>query len=154
MDRAFQDLIPGIHCFGCGPDNPEGLRIKSYWSGEKEAICCFVPRAHHIGPPRIVNGGIIATVIDCHSVCTAIADAYKRAGRGIGEGGLIPYVTGTLKVTYLAPTPIDAQLEAKALILLTTDKKTVVECTITANGVVTAKGEVIAVRVPGSLANR
>jgi acyl-coenzyme A thioesterase PaaI-like protein len=147
MRKAFQDLIPGIHCFGCGPDNPEGLRIKSYWADENTAVCRFSPRPNHIGPPGIVNGGIIATVIDCHAVCTAMADAYRRAGRAIGEGAFLPYVTGTMNITYVAPAPIDALLEARADIIAAKERKTIIECSVTANGDVAAKGEVVAVKL-------
>ena len=85
--RAFQDQIPGIHCFGCGPDNPEGLKIKSYWEGPGRSLCCFRPAPHHsAGPRHFVNGGIIATVMDCHAICTAMAEGYESAGREIGEG--------------------------------------------------------------------
>lgn len=74
---AFQDQIPDNNCYGCGPGNREGLRIKSFWDGEA-AVCTYRPEHHHsAGPPQFLNGGIIATLIDCHSVCTAIANAYR-----------------------------------------------------------------------------
>ena len=146
MSDAFQDHLPGITCFGCGPGNPDGLRIKSYWVRENEAVCRFHPRPHHNGPPGIVNGGIIATVIDCHAVCTAIADAYKRAGRNVGEGPFLPYVTGTLSIVFKAPTPMDGPFEVRAMVRDVTAKKTVLTCDVTANGLVTATADVIAIR--------
>ena len=148
MSDAFQDKIPGIHCFGCGPDNPEGLRIKSFWCSENASVCRFTPRKTHIGPPGVVNGGILATVIDCHSVCTAMADAYRRAGRAVGEGDFLPYVTGTMTIKYLTPTPIEAALEARAVIDDVTPRKTTLTCTVTADGVVTAEAVVIAISIP------
>jgi len=73
--KAFQELIQGNHCWGCGTLNPRGLQIKSYWSGE-ESVCKFQPQAHHMaGPPHVLNGGIIATVINCHGI----------PGRGQGD---------------------------------------------------------------------
>ena len=86
----FQDLIQGNHCFGCGPHNPAGLQIKSTWSGEKESVCVFQPSAHHCAAPtKFLNGGIIATIIDCHSVCTAIAYAYRQAGPSAKPSGIL-----------------------------------------------------------------
>ena len=69
----FQNLIHGNHCFGCGPENDLGLRIKSYWDGKNQSICRFIPEKHHCaGPAEYLNGGIISTIIDCHCICTAI----------------------------------------------------------------------------------
>lgn len=146
---AFQDLIPGNHCFGCGPANAGGLRIKSYWQPDGTAICRFRPSAHHCaGPEQTLNGGIIATLIDCHCVCTAIADAYRRVGRAIGEGEQIWYATGRLDVSYRAPAPVDAELEVQARIEEITDRKTVLSCTLGAGGSCFAEARVVAVRVP------
>src|SRR5690606_14276904 len=65
---AFQDLIPDNNCWGCGPHNPTGLHVRSHWEGDV-AICEFSPRPDHCaGPAHVVNGGIIASVIDCHAV--------------------------------------------------------------------------------------
>ena len=147
---AFQDRIPDIHCFGCGPHNDGGLRIRSYWSGPDEAVCRFTPSSHHCaGPTHLVNGGIISTLIDCHSCCTAMAEAYRRAGRDIGEGDELIYVTGSLKITFRAPTPM-GELTVRAKITETAEKKTALRCVVEAGGAVTAEGEVVAVRVPAS----
>src|SRR5690606_24999567 len=102
--QAFQDRISGNHCYGCGPDNAGGLRIKSYWSGDNESVCHFTPLPHHsAGPAHYVNGGIIATLIDCHCVCTAIAKGYRLAGREVGQGEAIWFATGRLEVDYKYP---------------------------------------------------
>ena len=80
--------------------NAYGLRIKSYWSGD-EAVCTWDPKPYHTaGPKHVLNGGIIATVIDCHCICTAIAAAYRAEGREIGTEPMIWYATGSLQVTY------------------------------------------------------
>jgi acyl-coenzyme A thioesterase PaaI-like protein len=153
--RAFQDDLPDIHCFGCGPDNPEGLRIKSYWSAEGESVCHFKPAPHHsAGPRHFVNGGIIATVMDCHAICTAMADGYKSSGQEIGQGEEIVFVTGSLNVIYLAPAPIDATLAFRATISKKSDKKTVLACTVDDAGHLVAKGEVAAIRVPPAWGKR
>ena len=146
---AFQDLIPGNNCFGCGPDNNQGLRIKSHWTGEDVAECRFTPSAHHsAGPRHTLNGGIIATLIDCHSVCTAIAKAYRMAGRPIGTGDPIWFATGALSVSYRRPAPLGAEVLLKAAVTAATEKKITVTCTVSAVGEVCATGEVVAVRVP------
>lgn len=146
---AIQDQLDGIHCFGCGPRNPLGLRIKSFWSGEEESLCRFLPAAHHCaGPKGYVNGGIIATVADCHCVCTAMAEGYRRAGRKIGVGEVVLYVTGSLSVTYVAPAPIDQELLFRARIVSSDEKKTVLSCDVHAGSVRVAAAEVVAVRVP------
>ena len=145
---AFQDRMPGNHCFGCGAGNEGGLRIKSFWSGEQESVCRFQPEPHQAAGPRgYLNGGIIATVIDCHAVCTAIADGYRREGRAMDEGELIWYVTGSLQVDYRRPTPIDRQVEVRARIVETVGRKTWVECELRSHGEICAEGRVLAVRV-------
>ncbi len=146
--RAFQDDLAGNYCFGCGSLNPDGLHIKSYWSGD-EAVCTWRPHhAHMAGPQGILNGGIIATIIDCHSVCTAIADAYRREGRPLDSEPLIWYATGTLQVSYLRPTPIDADLTLRARVKEATDRKSVVLCSLWSRGEECARGQIVAVRVP------
>ena len=140
--------MPANHCFGCGAENEDGLRIKSFWSGERESVCRFQPRSHQAAGPRgLLNGGIIATVIDCHGVCTAIADAYRREGRRMGEGELIWYVTGSLQVDYRRPTPIDRQVEIRARIVGHEGRKTRVECELCSDGQICAVARVLAVRV-------
>ena len=147
---AIQDAIPHNHCYGCGPDNPDGLQIKSYWDG-KESTCTYMPRPEQCaGPKQFLYGGTIASLIDCHSVCTAIANCYERDGFAIGEGPPIWCVTGGLSVNYRKPTPIDRPVELRATLDECTDSKTVVKCTLSSAGVVTAEGEVIAIRVPNS----
>ena len=147
-ELAFQDQIQGNHCYGCGRHNDKGLRIKSYWDGD-EAVCTWTPESHHMsGPQHVLNGGMIATIIDCHGICMAIAAAYKREGREIGTGEKIWYVTGSLYINYRKPTPIDAVVTLRANIIEMTERKTVVSCSLIANGEECANGEVVTVRVP------
>ena len=132
---AFQDRMPGNHCFGCGPGNEEGLRIKSHWAGERQSVCRYRPLPHQAAGPRgYLNGGIIATLIDCHGVCTAIADAYRREGREIGEGELIWYVTGSLQVDYRRPTPIDREVTVRAWVSEIAGSKSWLDCELTSGG--------------------
>ena len=140
--------MAGNHCFGCGPGNRDGLRIKSFWVGEQESVCRYRPQAHQAAGPRgFLNGGIIATVIDCHGVCTAIADAYRREGREIGEGELIWYVTGSLSVEYRRPAPIDGEATIRARVAEIAGRKTWVDCELESGGEICAEGRLLAVRV-------
>ncbi len=147
---AFQDLMPHNHCFGCGPDNPAGMQIKSHWQGD-ESVCTYTPRPEQCaGPPRYLYGGTIASLIDCHSVCTAVANYYRTEGREVGEGDEIWCVTGRLTVSYLAPTPIDVDVTLRATVEGCTEKKTIVKTRFFSGDTLTAEGEVVAVRVAGS----
>jgi len=152
-DDAFQDLMPFNHCWGCGADNPDGLRLKSRWSMEVPdlALAAFRPRPEHVaGPTHVLNGGIIATVLDCHGVCTAVADAYRTAGREIGTGETIWFATGTLTVTYLKPAPVDAELELRAHVDRAGERASDVACELLADGGIRARAAVTAVRVPAA----
>ncbi|NUM53399.1 MAG: PaaI family thioesterase [Candidatus Hydrogenedentes bacterium] len=140
--------MPDNYCYGCGANNPHGLQIKSHWDGN-ESVCTFMPSPHHsAGPRQYLNGGIIATLIDCHCICTAVANAYRNEGRDVGEPPEIWYVTGGLNVSYLKPTPIDKPVMLRARIVDEKPKKTVLHCTLSSDGADCARGEVVAVRVP------
>lgn len=147
---SFQDQIPLNHCWGCGRDNPEGLGIASYWADDRgAAVCEFVPRPEHAaGPTTVLNGGIIATLIDCHSICTAIAATYRDEGRSIGSEPLIWCVTASLDIDYLKPTPIGGGVELIATVVESGRRKTRVTCSVSAEGIERARGDVLAIRVP------
>jgi acyl-coenzyme A thioesterase PaaI-like protein len=148
VQRAFQDEMIANRCWGCGSANDNGLQIKSYWSGD-EAVCSWQPKAYHnAGPPHVLNGGIIATLMDCHCGWTAIAAAYRKEGREMNTQPSIWYVTASLKVKYLRPTPMDAGVVLRAQIKEATEKKAIVTCALFAKEQECAVGEVVAVRVP------
>jgi acyl-coenzyme A thioesterase PaaI-like protein len=147
-ETAFQDRMQRNHCWGCGASNPDGLQIKSYWDGD-ESVCTWQPKDYHsAGPPGVLNGGIIASIIDCHSICTAIADAHHAEGRDIGTEPVIWYATGSLQVSYKRPSPITGPVSLRARITERTERKTVLSCSVVAGGEECAVGEVVAVRVP------
>jgi len=144
---AFQDQGAVHHCHGCGAENEKGLRLKSYWDGD-EAIAAWRAQPHHCGGTREnLNGGIIASLIDCHSLNLAIAQAYRAEGRPIGSAPRIGYVTANMNVAYLKPTPIEALIELRARIAKIDGRKAWVSCTLSAAGVIRATGEVLGVRV-------
>ena len=146
-NAAFQDQGAVHHCHGCGADNERGLRIKSYWDGE-EAVATWQPQPHHCGGAReTLNGGIIASLIDCHSLNLAIADAYRAEGRAIGSAPRIGYVTANLNISYKKPTPIDQPVDLRARITKRDGRKVWVSCALTASGEVRATGDVLGIRV-------
>lgn len=148
---AFQDRIPNNHCFGCGSENPDGLQIKSFWKDRDESVCRYMPMPHQCaGPTHYLNGGIISTLIDCHTVCTAIAKGYEMAGRPVGAGETIWYATGKLEISFLEPVAIDSEVTLIARVLTAKEKKITLACDLYSTDKVCAKGYTVAVRVPGS----
>lgn len=146
-EPAFQDQGSVHHCHGCGADNERGLRLKSYWDGD-EAVAHWRAEPHHCGGTTSnLNGGIIASLIDCHSLNLAIAHAYRAAGRPIGSAPRIGYVTANLQVSYAKPTPIDQMIELRARLVKIDGRKAWVNCTLSAAGDLRASGEVLGVRV-------
>lgn len=147
--KAFQDYYPDhtSYCYGCGRLNEYGLHIKSYWDGD-ETVCRFNPKLYHTAIPGYVYGGLIASLIDCHSTGTAAAAAYRAAGREMDSEPPLRFVTASLKVDYVRPTPIDTVLEVRATVKEISGRKVVVTSTLTANGEICARGEVVAVQLP------
>src|SRR5512140_576941 len=113
--KAFQDFYPDdlSHCYGCGRLNPDGLQIRSYWDGN-ETVATFVPRRHHTAIPGYVYGGLIASLIDCHATGTASAAAYRAQGRELGSEPALRFLTASLQVDYVRPTPLGVPLEVRA----------------------------------------
>jgi acyl-coenzyme A thioesterase PaaI-like protein len=147
---ALQDLVPGNHCWGCGPGNPEGLRIKSYWDGD-ETVCRWQPGPPFFaGPRHVLNGGVIASLIDCHSVITAIADLYRTEGRAIGSPPDVWCATASLEVSYLRPVPIAEPVTLRARVEDRDGRRSTVACSLYSGSEECARGRVVAVRVPES----
>lgn len=151
--KAVQDFYPDdfAHCYGCGRLNAQGLQVKTRWDGD-ETVARFTPRPFHLAVPGFVYGGLVASLIDCHAIGTAAAAALRAAGREVGDGPAPRFVTAALRVDFQAPTPIGSELEVRARVKLRAERKTVVEAWVSAGGRVTARGEVVAVPLPGSMA--
>jgi len=151
-EKAFQDYYPNdlSYCYGCGRLNEHGLQIKSYWDGE-ETIATFTPKPHHTAIPGYVYGGLIASLIDCHGTGTAAAAAYRAEGRRMDEEPALRYVTASLKVDYVRPTPLGIQLEVRGRVKEIKGRKVIVEATVSAGGEVCARGEVVAVQMPAHM---
>ncbi len=149
MAKPIQDFYPDelAHCYGCGRLNPQGLQIKSYWDGTK-AVASFTPRAYHTAIPGFVYGGLIASLIDCHGTGTAAAAAYAAQGRPPGSKPHLRFVTASLKVDYLKPTPIDKVLVLTARPVEIKGRKVVVDVELLADSEKCAIGRVVAVQLP------
>jgi acyl-coenzyme A thioesterase PaaI-like protein len=114
-------------------------------------VARFTPEpCHCAGPTHFVNGGILATVIDCHCVCTAMATAYRDSGREIGSKPDLHYATTRLELQYLRPTPIDAEIELQARVIERTERTYVLSCELKARGKTRVRAEVEAIAVPES----
>ncbi len=134
-ERSLQDTHwPDGICFGCGPTNEKGLRIKSFLQGE-EVVADWQADNHHQAWPGILNGGIIGTLLDCHSNMTAWL-ALTDQGRSRGTT-----VTAEFAVKLARPTPIDAPLKLVARAVEISGRRARVEAHIEANGEVTATCE-------------
>ncbi len=150
----IQDSYPDhlAVCYGCGRLNEHGLKIRSHWDGE-EAVAVFEPEPFQIGLPGVAYGGLIASLMDCHAVGTAAAAAAKADGMDPSNDPRYRFVTASLKVNFRKPTPVDEKLALRARALEIQERKVIVAVTLSAGGQLTADGEVIAVRMPETLAD-
>jgi len=150
--KSFQDYYPDnmAHCYGCGRLNEFGHQINSFWDGE-ESICHFKPEPFHIAIPGFVYGGLIASLIDCHGTGTAAAASYRAEGRDMDSLPPIRFLTASLQVDYLKPTPLNNVLELRGKIEEVKGRKVIIQITVSVDGIVTVKGRVVAVQVPEEL---
>ena len=149
----FQDYMPENVCFGCGNSNAEGLHVKSAWEGET-SVCTWQSEEKYHGWSNLMNGGVMATLIDCHCMCTAMAHAYKIEDRALGSMPEYRYATGTLNVKYLKPTSNNHPVELRATIVETKGRKIVLHCDFFCQGEKTAEAEAVAIRVFDSSQNQ
>ena len=147
--KAIQDYYPDdvAHCYGCGKLNKHGHQIKTFWDGD-ETVTRFTPKEYHTAIPGYVYGGLIASLIDCHGTGTAALAAYKVEGRDYDSLPPFRFVTASLQVDYLKPTPLGIELELRGKIIEIKGRKVVSEIVVSANGIITAKGGVVAVQMP------
>lgn len=148
-----QDHYPEsfAHCYGCGRSNAHGLHLQGAWEGD-DVVARFTPRPEHLSLPGFVYGGLLASLIDCHAMATAAAHVERAAGRQMGQTDAPRYVTAALHVDYLKPTPQGVELVLRARVVETGRRKVVVRMTVSAGDQDTARGEVVAVPLPDSMA--
>jgi acyl-coenzyme A thioesterase PaaI-like protein len=154
-EKAFQDWYPDelSNCYGCGRLNEHGLRLKSFWDGE-ETIATFTPKPYHVAIPGYVYGGLIASLIDCHGTGTASAASYRDEGREMGSDPPLRFVTASLHVDYIRPTPLGPPLEIRGTVEELKGRKVVVSVTLSAGVEVCARGQVVAVQMPAHLVQK
>jgi acyl-coenzyme A thioesterase PaaI-like protein len=143
MQSVQDTYAPSNRCFGCGPANDKGLRIKSHEEGD-ELVAEWRPEPHHQAFDGIVNGGILGALLDCHSNWTAAIHLMKKAGADTPPCT----VTADFHVTLKRPTPMDALLKLRAHVVQSSDDRAVIDATIEANGKITAtcRGTFVAVK--------
>ncbi|MFL6286762.1 MAG: PaaI family thioesterase [Pyrinomonadaceae bacterium] len=147
MKSLQERYAPHNACFGCGPSNEKGLRIRSLPSDDgEEVVCDWQPEPHHESFPGMLSGGIAGTLLDCHSNWTA---AYHLMRKGGLESPPCT-VTADYSVKLHRPTPTDAPLHISARVVESREDRAIVEATINAGGKVTAtcRGTFVAVK-PG-----
>jgi acyl-coenzyme A thioesterase PaaI-like protein len=147
--KPIQDYYPDdvAHCYGCGRLNEHGHQIKSFWDGD-ETISHFTPEKYHTAVPGYVYGGLIASLIDCHGTGTAALAAYRAENRDYDSLPPFRFVTASLQIDFLKPTPLGVELELKGKIIEIKGKKVVSEISVSARGEITARGKVVAIQMP------
>ncbi|MCA9726945.1 MAG: PaaI family thioesterase [Candidatus Eisenbacteria bacterium] len=143
--KSLQETYaPSSICFGCGPANGKGLRIRSFASGD-EVVCEWMPEPHHEAFPGMLNGGIIGTLLDCHSNWTAAHHLMRQAG----EERPPCTVTADFHVKLLRPTPSGGPVRLHARVVESTADRATIEASLeSAEGKTTAtcRGTFVAVK--------
>jgi acyl-coenzyme A thioesterase PaaI-like protein len=149
--KAFQDYYPEnvAQCYGCGSNNSHGHQIKTHWDGE-ETVTFFTPEPYQMSVPGFAYGGLIASLIDCHGTATAAAAMYRHEERAMDSLPPFRFVTGSLHVDFLKPTPLGGALEIRGRIKAIKGRKVIAEVMVMASDVATARGEVVAIQMPES----
>lgn len=148
-DMAFQDYYPDdySHCYGCGRLNENGHQIKSFWDGD-EGVCRLVPKIFYSGGMKdILYGGLIASLMDCHGAGTAAAAKARELNIEMEPGAMPRFVTASLKVDYLSPTPVGKEVELRARVEEIKKRKVTVSVSLSTDGSVHARGQLIMVQI-------
>jgi acyl-coenzyme A thioesterase PaaI-like protein len=149
----IQDLYPDdfAHCYGCGRLNAHGLHVHTFWR-DGEGLAEFQPSPHHMAMPGYVYGGLLASLVDCHAMATAAAATMEVAGQHPGVDPTPRFVTASLQVDYLRPTPLGPALQLRATVAEKGGRKVIVQVSVTAEGTEVVRGRVVAVPIPPSMA--
>ena len=144
MKSVQETFAPNNKCFGCGPANDKGLRIRSMMDGDDALVAEWTPEPHHQAFDGILNGGICGALLDCHSNWTAAIHLMKKSGADSPPCT----VTADFHVTLKRPTPMNVPLHLRAHVVESTDDRALIEATLEANGKITAtcRGTFVAVR--------
>jgi acyl-coenzyme A thioesterase PaaI-like protein len=150
--KAIQDDYPEdfAWCYGCGRLNEKGHHFRTGWDGEK-TVTIYKPKEEHMALPGFVYGGLIASLIDCHGTGSAAIALHRKNGNEIGDGVEPPrFVTASLNVDFMKPTPAGVPLRAVGRVQEIHPKKWKVETEVFANEVLCARGQVVAVVMPST----
>lgn len=153
IDRQpLQNLYPDdfAHCYGCGRLNTHGLHVKSEWL-DTVCVARFQPAPYHMALPGFVYGGLIASLADCHAMATAAGAAMRAAGAEPGRDQTPRFVTASLHVDFLRPTPLGPALVLRARPIEVGERKVIVEMGIFADDAECARARVVAVRAPATM---
>lgn len=138
-DVAIQDrLFPDLTCFGCGPANSKGLQLKSYRDGDL-VVATFTPWPEHDNGIGFLNGGIIATLLDCHSAAAVFETAEENGWERLG-GSAFSFITAGIDVEYLRPAPLHEPVELRARIVTASEPEIVCEDELWWDGKLRARG--------------
>lgn len=141
-------------CYGCGKLNEKGHQFKTVWDGD-QTVTYFQPKSEHTAVPGFVYGGAIASLIDCHGTGSAALALHRKNGHEPGDGTEPPrFVTASLHVDFVKPTPQNVELKAVGNVEAIHPKKWKVNVEVFADSVLCAKGEVIAVVMPDSFLSK
>ena len=144
MSQALQDrYAPNGTCFGCGPKNDRGLRVKSVAREDGTVVCAWRAEKHHEAYDGALSGGVIGTLMDCHSNWTATYHLMRRNGADTPPCT----VTAEYAIRLRRPTPTDGDIEIVARPVEVGDDRAVIEAELTAGGKVcaTSRGTFVAV---------
>lgn len=149
---ALQDLYPDdfSHCYGCGRLNTHGLHVQTEWH-DGEAVARFTPAPYHMALPGFVYGGLIASLADCHAMAAAAGAAMAADGATPGHDPTPRFVTASLHVDFLRPTPLGPELTLRGRAAETGARKVIVELGVFAGDVECARARVVAVRAPATM---
>ncbi len=150
--HALQDLYPDdfSYCYGCGRLNEHGLHVKSEWH-DGESVARFLPAPHHMALPGFVYGGLLASLADCHAMATAAGASMAAAGEVPGQDPTPRFVTASLHLDFLRPTPLGPELVLRGHAVEVGARKVIVDLTISANDEACARARVVAVRAPATM---
>lgn len=136
-------FAPTGRCFGCGPANELGLRVRSFEAADGTVVADWSPRPEHEAFDGFVNGGILGTLIDCHSNWTGVAALLARSGDAVAPST----VTAEYSVRFRRPTPSDRPLRLIGRAIEVDGDRVIVETTVEVDGVATATGRATFVSV-------
>ncbi len=131
-----ESLYPELTCFGCGHANPHGFHLRSYRRGDL-TVASFTSRPEHDNGFGFLNGGIITTVLDCHTAAVVMWEAAER-GWEAAPGAPVPFITSGIDLRFLRPTPLAEQVELTARPERVTEEEMVVMAELLADGKVRA----------------